>query len=288
MTVTVSPGPPDRPAVLELAARVEAEDGAPPLSDQTLSLLGTPGATEFVALDGGELIGYAQVADGSLEIAARPDAIDALLDCAGDGGSDGGSDAEGVGVSVWSHGRDSRLVGALEARGYLRARELHQLRRMSIDLPPDPPLAADVTVRAFVPGRDDRAWLALNAAAFAHHPEQGRLTQDDLTARIAEAWFEAAGFLLAERAGELIGFHWTKVHPDGLGEVYVLGVAPAGQGLGLGGALLVRGLRHLIEQRHCPGVLLYVDGDNPGALHLYERNGFDRFDTDVQWRRPSS
>jgi ribosomal protein S18 acetylase RimI-like enzyme len=31
-------------------------------------------------------------------------------------------------------------------------------------------------------------------------------------------------------------------------------------------------------------VLLYVDGDNPGAIRLYERAGFGSYDLDVQWR----
>ena len=70
---------------------------------------------------------------------------------------------------------------------------------------------------------------------------------------MAEPWFDPAGFLLADRAGELLGYHWTKIHPDGLGEVYVLGIAPAAQGLGLGNALLVRGLRHLAGHG-CPAV----------------------------------
>jgi mycothiol synthase len=81
-------------------------------------------------------------------------------------------------------------------------------------------------VRTFVPGEDDAAWLAANAAAFAHHPEQGSLTQRDLDDRKAEPWFDPAGFFLAFRGAELVGFHWTKVHAaEGLGEVYVVGRA---------------------------------------------------------------
>src|SRR5205814_7416943 len=121
--------------------------------------------------------------------------------------------------------------------------------------------------RSFRPGRDEDAWIEVNAAAFANHPEQSRVVRADLEARMAEPWFDPAGFLLAERAGELLGFHWTKVHGDGLGEVYVLGIAPAAQGLGLGPALLVRGLRYLAD-RGCPTVLLYVDGDNDAAMQL--------------------
>jgi mycothiol synthase len=102
---------------------------------------------------------------------------------------------------------------------------------------------------------------------------------------MAEPWFDAADFLVAERAGELLGFHWTKVHPDGAGEVYVLGVSPNAQGLGLGRALLVRGLR-LLAAHGCPVVLLYVDGDNDTAMRLYERDGFTEYDLDVQWQAP--
>ena len=261
-------------AVLRLAAQIEAEDGAPPLSDQTLTHLRAPHIGHVVVREAGELRGYAQHDAGTAEIAATLDAAPALVEAVAE-----------PRLLVWSHGRHSRLVPVFEAHGFAPARELYQLRRRLDQLPEDPPLAEDVIVRAFRPGVDDDAWLAVNAAAFATHPEQSRWTRDDLQARIAEPWFDAVGFLLAERDGELLGFHWTKVHPDGLGEVYVLGIAPAAQALGLGKALLVRGLRHLAG-RGCPAVLLYVDGDNDGAMRLYERIGFNRHDLDIQWRVP--
>jgi mycothiol synthase len=43
-------------------------------------------------------------------------------------------------------------------------------------------------------------------------------------------------------------------------------------------------LRYLAG-RGCAQVLLYVDGDNPTALRLYERAGFREHDLDVQWAR---
>ena len=276
MTLSISRTRPDRREVIDLAATVEAQDGAPALSDQALSRLADDAVIHLVARVDDRLVGYAQLDGETLEIAAEPDAVADLLVAVGE-----------APLLVWSHGRRSRLVGPLEHAGFVRERELHQLRRpLDVEHPllADPPLADDVVVRTFVPGSDDAAWLALNAAAFIHHPEQGGWDQRDLQARIDEPWFDPAGFLLAERDGVLIGFHWTKLHPDGVGEVYVLGVSPDAQGLGLGRALLVRGLRHLAG-RGCPAVLLYVDGDNTAALHLYERDGFVTFDLDVQWRR---
>jgi mycothiol synthase len=281
-TAAISDFPVDaagRAAVLELAARVESEDGAPPLSDQALSRIGADGGADLSVTENGRLIGYARVDGDAAEIAGRADVSARLLEAARAHASDK--------LLVWSHGEHSHLRSALRDAGFEPVRELYQMRRPleAADLPLDPPLPSDVIVRAFRPGVDDDAWLAVNAAAFATHPEQGKWTHADLAARIAEPWFDPPGFLLADRAGELLGFHWTKIHPERLGEVYVLGIAPGAQGLGLGRALLVRGLRHLAD-RGCREVLLYVDGDNAAAIALYERSGFTRADVDVQWRAP--
>lgn len=146
-----------------------------------------------------------------------------------------------------------------------------------------------VQVRAFVPGQDEDAWLAANAAAFAHHPEQGSMTRADLEARMAEDWFDPSGFLLAVREsdGELLGFHWTKVHPrsgshPAIGEVYVVGVTPQAQGTGLGKALTLAGISHLHDSG-LDAVMLYVDADNTAAVSLYRKLGFVRWDVDVMY-----
>lgn len=263
--------------MLDLADRIEAEDGAPPLSDQARSRVGAQGGTDLSIRRGDELVGYGRVDDGEAELAGETAVLPQLIDAA--------QTAAGGRLQVWSHGEHSRVVEPLRTAGFAQIRELFQLRRpLEIaTLPPEEALPPNVAVRPFQPGRDEAAWLALNAAAFATHPEQGRWTRADLDARIAEPWFDPAGFFLAERGDELLAFHWTKIHPGDLGEVYVLGVSPAAQGLGLGRALLVRGLRHLAE-RGCANVLLYVDGDNTAALRLYERSGFTRYDVDRQWR----
>ncbi|HEY0616376.1 MAG TPA: mycothiol synthase, partial [Kribbella sp.] len=137
-------------------------------------------------------------------------------------------------------------------------------------------------------GEDDAAWLAVNAAAFAHHPEQGSWTQADLTDRVQQPWFDPAGFFLAmDSAGALAGFHWTKVHEDEgdgpYGEVYVVGVSPDHQGSGLGKALTLQGVRHLQEDRGLASVVLYVDGTNTAARALYEKLGFATAALDVQF-----
>ncbi len=121
----------------------------------------------------------------------------------------GGRDAE----LGWAHGRRPAALAFAAARGWTAARTLWQLRRPLTDEIPDAPLPAGITLRPFVPGQDEDAWVAVNARAFAHHPEQGAWTARDVRLREAEPWFDPAGFLLAVRDdGSLAGFHWTKVH----------------------------------------------------------------------------
>jgi mycothiol synthase len=129
--------------------------------------------------------------------------------------------------------------------------------------------------------------VRVNARAFAHHPEQGRWTRADLERREREPWFSPEGFFLAERDAALVGFHWTKVHDDDedgpIGEVYVVGVDPDAQGLGLGRALTLAGLRHLDGLR-LPAVMLYVDESNTPATALYTTLGFEHRSTDAMYR----
>lgn len=306
-------------AVLELLAEAARNDGQQAVSEQgRLQLRGgaREGVSHLLLTVGDELVGYAQLEDTDpVEAPAAELVVHPAHRGHGHGRALGSAllAASGKRLRVWAHGGHSAARHLAQVLGLTLFRELRQMRRplTSLDLP-DPVLPEDVTVRTFVPGQDDAAWLAVNAAAFAHHPEQGSLTQRDLDARKAEPWFDPAGFFLAEREGaraaggagdsgsgagsgsagdsasaagrELVGFHWTKVHAEEqLGEIYVLGVAPGAQGTGLGKALTVIGLRHLAAQG-LPTAMLYVDADNKAAVSVYERMGFTTYEADLMYR----
>jgi mycothiol synthase len=191
-------------------------------------------------------------------------------------------------LRLWAHGGHAGAGALAAAFGFERVRSLWQMRRSLFA-----PLAAftlpeGVRLRTFAPGQDEEAWLKVNAAAFAHHPEQGAWTMDDLMRREQEPWFDPEGFFLAFRGERLAGFHWTKIHGSSahghepLGEVYVVGVDPSQQGTGLGKALTLAGLSHL-RASGLAQAMLYVDEANTAAIRLYESLGFARWDVDVMY-----
>jgi mycothiol synthase len=309
--------PPARSAdVLALAVRASTADGVKPLSEQTVldvrrlpseGAASTPSSHLLVYDNPGEInarvLGYAHVdhpggADpAGFEIVVHPDhrrhgvgagLLDEVL-------------SRWPGARGWAHGNTEAAQALAGQAGLVVVRELWQMSRpLSHGGGPALPAAElpeGFAVRSFTVGQDEDAWLAVNAAAFVDHPEQGRTTREDLEDRMSETWFDPHGFLLLEDhdAGprpRLAAFHWTKVEPAApgssraaAGEVYVVGVDPAYQGRGLGNLTTLLGLRHL-DACGLPEVTLYVEGDNAPAIATYRRWGFERSGIDVMYAAP--
>lgn len=315
-------------AVRHLAAAAEAHDGVAPLSEQPLLNLGTDAEwiTHVVAhTKAGSTIGYVQIdrsgETASAELVIHPEhrrnghgrmllrtaERDATLPS-----RSGEPGQHGKHLRVWAHGDLESARGFARAVGLRAVRELLFLARplepagARADTPALPEAPAGYHLRTFRPGTDDDAWLRVNARAFATHPEQGRMSLDDLRARQAESWFDPDGFFLlvpdgvpdgvpddatgAATVADPAAFLWTKVEPDQPdgardGEIYVLGVDPDHQGKGFGRLLTAVGLTHLARAGATRAVL-YVEGDNMPALATYERAGFTRAAVHVQYARP--
>ena len=280
-------------AVTDLVDEVTAHDGVRPLSEHVMLHLrhgGDTPARNFLLYDDDVLVGYAHldttdtVEGASGELAVRPAArehgygralVDGLVHDL----------ADQTRLRLWSHGARAGAAELARAMGFQRERVLWQMRRSLFAPVPEPQWPAGVTVRTFVVGKDEEAWLEVNNRAFAGLPDQGSWTLADVRMREEEPWFDAAGFFLAEKDGRLVGFHWTKVHGhhhehEPIGEVYVVGVDPSMQGQKLGPALTLRGLQHL-RSRGLSQVMLYVDEKNTNAIRTYERLGFAKWDVDV-------
>ncbi len=283
-------------AVLQLVADAAEADGVQPVSEHVYLHLrhgGDVADHNLLARSGDRLVGYAhldptdEVEGASAELVVAP----------AERGKGIGSAlvekleelAPGRRLRLWAHGTQPAASALAAKFGFERARVLWQMRRSLLAPLPSPELPEGVAVRTFEPGRDEAAWIAVNSAAFATHPDQGGWSLEDLLQREREGWFDPKGFFLAERDARLLAFHWTKVHGhehdhEPIGEVYVVGVHPEAQGLGLGKSMTLVGLHHL-RSRGLAQVMLYVDESNTTAISLYQRLGFSRWDTDVSFRR---
>src|SRR5687767_148539 len=262
--------------LLALAARARAVDGVDPLNEASRLALdaGRVGRVHMAVKEGTTVVAAAY-ADGlaPVELVVDPDhrrrghgtSLVTQLLAAGES-------------QFWAHG-DLPAAQALAASKHLEpARTLLVLRLEMGDAAVPEHVPAGVTIRAFEPDDVD-AIVAVNGRAFASHPEQGAMDRADFDRRASSDWFDPAGLFVAERDGDVVGFHWTKVE-DGVGEVYVVGVDPSEQGSGLGTALTAKGLRHLHESG-VRTVDLYVEGDNDPALAVYRRLGFTEHARDV-------
>lgn len=276
--------------IRELIEAAEAVDGVAPVGDQVLRELGADRTRHLLALDGERVLGYLNLAPATEDAPAMAELVvhpQARLRGLGSALARLGLTEGGDNARIWAHGDLEPARATVRALGLSVARELLQMRRSLRDLPPV--RAADgVRLTTYSGPADDAELLRVNNAAFDWHPEQGGLTEADIAERRAETWFDPEGLFLAfdEATDRLLGFHWTKVHGPGLGEVYVVGVDPAAQGRGLGGMLTLVGLHHLAERLAAssePTVLLYVEADNTAAVKTYERLGFEVFSVDTAY-----
>ncbi|MDQ2722695.1 MAG: mycothiol synthase [Actinomycetota bacterium] len=274
--------------VRELVTAATDADGVAPVSEQVLLALAEKGR-HLLVTKGGVITGYAQLGADELmaEVVVAPEhrrrgTGSALVTEALRSGPE---------VRVWAHGDGIGAQGLARRLGLVSRRELWQMRLdlSGADLP-ELAVPQGVRLRTYEPVADDDAVLAVNNAAFAWHPEQGGWGPDELAQRRAEAWFDTAGFFLAvDDDDQLLGFHWTKVHPPeggdpALGEVYVVGVSPQAQGRGLGRVLTLAGLHHL-RAAGLSTALLYVESDNTAAVHTYTKLGFTNYHVDVAYGR---
>lgn len=281
----------EQDAVRALVAAAEHADGVAPVGEQVLRGLAGPTAEHLLVTGaGGSLDGYLNLApSGTAELVVAPRArrcgVGTTLVRAAVA-------RRGAATRFWAHGT-LPAAKAMAAAAHLRpVRELLQMSRPLAGLP-EHAVPEGFSIRPYAGIADHPELLRVNNAAFSWHPEQGGWTEADVASRVSEPWFDPEGLLLArdDTTGELLGFHWTKVHDGvageaGPGEVYVLGVDPAAQGRGLGRTLTLVGLAHLarrLDHTDAPIVMLYVEADNEAAIRTYEGLGFVRASVDTAY-----
>lgn len=311
------PGDVDR--ARPLLARAEHADGVAPISDQAL-LAAAQGQRELVLFYAADderaeaVLAVGALGQGELDLVVDPaargrgvgrQALAALL---------GGERADNTELLSWAHGENPATEALLSGAGFVPVRSLYRMELDPALLPaPSDPLAVrfahglslapfDATRPATAAQPSDaERWVRVNAAAFASHPEQGRVTLADFALMREEPWFDPSELLLlgAPGAAELAGYTWVKTvpaahdavpdsapgtaQPGPETELYAIGVDPQRAGGGLGRGLLEATLARMAQ--HAPSrVSLYVDGENERAVRMYEAAGFTVAARSRQWR----
>lgn len=274
--------PEHRQQAKQLLERVETHDGIAAFSEQFLNGLSDQrlGHQHTIALKQGQLVGIAALADdNSAELAVDPEhrrggigsaLISTILERQPDAG-------------LWAHGNLSAAQHIAQREGFHITRELLVMGLLAGDIQapelPDGYAALNYSqaVQRFGKEQVEQAWLNANNEAFSWHPEQGGWDLERLHRAMEADWFDPEGvwFLydVTTHADQLAGFHWTKRHPNGTGEVYVVGLASDHRGRGLGKPLLELGLFWL-KQQGSEQIILYVEADNAPAVKRYEQDGF--------------
>ena len=260
-----------------IAAAVEAHDGVSPLNDSARLVL--EGNRKGEVITEGDGFAVLDDHDETILLAVSP-----------------GARSRGLGTqlatsalkarpshSFWAFRTTPAAQAIAKKLGLSPARELLRMGHVLSSAPPAH-APAGYRIRPYQPS-DAAAVVEVNRIAFAHHPEQGRLTLEDFRALTRQTWFEGAGLLVAVSGDEIVGFHWTKRHDATAGEVYVIAVLPDHSGGGLGRALLSAGLAHL-KAIGCERVELYVEASEERVVAMYQAAGFKTLTVDTNYRRP--
>ncbi|MDU0479893.1 mycothiol synthase [Staphylococcus chromogenes] len=283
----LSDSPAHLEAVQQLLHEVAKTDGVEPFSEQFLLGLSDPrlGHHHFLACAEDAVVGVLALAKDQAELAVAPAyrrraVATKLIEAAADG-------VESLGV--WAHGNLPPARTLASKLGGKMTRELLVMatgeRREAVAAP------EGIAVFSLTEARDrwgevaDEQLLKVNNEAFSWHPEQGGWDMARWRRAQEAEWFSPDDVLLMGQqsgVGELnvLGFHWVKWprllngEPAGRsGEVYVVGLADAARGKGLGAPLISAGIQRLWDLG-AEQVELYVEADNNPAVSAYEALGF--------------
>ena len=186
---------------------------------------------------------------------------------------------------VWVPPRADAVAFA-RACGLRYHSSLWQLRLDPAAEPPPPSFGDDVVVRWFQPGTDEPAFVALVNEIFLDHPSPLVLDLEEVRRVHARPGFDPTAILLVASAADrerLVGFCRVGRYEDDdgveAGEVKLLGVRREARGHGLGRELVRWGIADL-RARGAARIVLAAEGENAGALAIYEAEGFRRH---IEW-----
>ena len=169
---------------------------------------------------------------------------------------------------------DLEQAAFLEARGFTLVRHHEQLR-WSGEAAPEPDLPEGFLFRPFQSG-DEAGLTVVQNAAFRTQWGFSPNTVEQVAYSVNMSRSDPGGVALLMAGDEVAGYCLTQTAEEKthiVGSVLMVGVHPKHQGKGLGRAVLLCGIRSLLE-RGTHVVELTVDRDNAAARELYMSVGF--------------
>ena len=199
---------------------------------------------------------------------------------------------EGVGTRLfdWAleHGRQSKasiahvaaLEGDMEQNAFLERMGFnfvrhHEQMRWNQDGIAEPTLPTGFVFRPFRFG-DEAGLTEVQNAAFSTQWGFSPNTVEQVSYTVNMSRSDPEGIVLLLADEEVAGYCWTQAAgagPQVVGSISMIGVHPKHQGKGLGRAVLIYGIRSLL-QRGIRVVELTVDRENTAARKLYTSFGF--------------
>ena len=219
------------------------------------------------------LIGRAVVAGGALPEFRDSGILRRLLnDSVGRARSLG---VRAVHIQTALDAQDDRRL--LESEGFVKIKEFWQMRWEGSELPPLN-LRQGFHLKSFELDRDEAMLTELQNTAFGENWGFSPNTVDQIAARVRTKISPPEGIIFIMDGENAAAYNWTqRIQNDHghVGFVAMTGVHPDYRGNGLGTAIVVSGMEHLVS-RGVNAVELEVDAENTPARELYLKLGYRR------------
>lgn len=170
---------------------------------------------------------------------------------------------------------DGELAAAMRRMGFAEVRR-HEILRWVGSTAPAGELPAGIVSRRFRAG-DEVSLTEAQNAAFQGQWGFSPNTVEQIAYGVGMSHTTAEGVALLMSGEDVAAYCLTMIigEAPAAGSILMLGAHPRHQGLGLGRAALLAGMRLLLE-RGATTIELTVDAENGAARQLYESAGFQR------------
>ncbi len=217
------------------------------------------------------LIGRAVVAGGALPEFRDSGILPRLLrDSISRAGTTG---AHLLHIQTALNAHDDRRL--LESEGFEKIKEFWQMRWEGAELPPLR-LRPGFRLKSFEPDKDEAMLTELQNTAFGENWGFCPNSVEQIAARVRVKNSPPEGIIFIMDGDKPAAYNWTHRNENAhghVGFVSMTGVHPSYRGSGLGTAVVVSGMDHLVS-RGVDAVELEVDAENTPARELYLKLGY--------------